>query len=52
MDAMYTPTYTYTQSINAGMRTEMGKISAGVQSAKEDQDRTPLQHKLDEFGNK
>jgi hypothetical protein len=32
------------------MRTEIGKISAGVQQAKEEHDKTPLQEKLDEFG--
>jgi magnesium-transporting ATPase (P-type) len=33
-----------------GMRTEIGKIQAGVQEAKEDEEKTPLQQKLDEFG--
>ncbi|CAN0165577.1 unnamed protein product [Laminaria digitata] len=36
---------------STGMRTEIGKISAGVQATKEDAEKTPLQHKLDEFGN-
>ncbi|CAM9628969.1 unnamed protein product [Scytosiphon promiscuus] len=35
---------------STGMRTEIGKISAGVQEAKEDAEKTPLQCKLDEFG--
>ncbi|CAM9515328.1 unnamed protein product [Chrysoparadoxa australica] len=33
-----------------GMRTEIGKIQAGVQEAKADAEKTPLQQKLDEFG--
>jgi len=33
-----------------GMRTEMGKISAGVQEAKLEEEKTPLEQKLDEFG--
>ncbi|CAM9930481.1 unnamed protein product, partial [Phaeothamnion confervicola] len=33
-----------------GMRTEIGKIQAGVQEARDTADKTPLQQKLDEFG--
>lgn len=35
-----------------GMRTEIGKISAGVQQARQEEEKTPLQQKLDEFGGK
>jgi Ca2+-transporting ATPase len=34
-----------------GMKTEIGKIQEGVQEAKEDQEKTPLAQKLDDFGN-
>jgi len=33
-----------------GMRTEIGRIQEGVQEAKEDQEKTPLAQKLDDFG--
>jgi len=35
-----------------GPRTEMGRIQAGVQAAKADEERTPLAQKLDAFGNR
>ncbi len=35
-----------------GMRTEVGKIQAGVQEAKKEGGKTPLEQKLDEFGRK
>ena len=34
----------------AGMRTEIGKIQANVQEAKEDEEKTPLGQKIDAFG--
>jgi hypothetical protein len=34
------------------MQTEIGKISAGVQEARLDADKTPLEKRLDEFGNR
>ena len=33
-----------------GMRTEIGKIQANVQEAKEDEEKTPLGQKIDAFG--
>ena len=36
--------------VGTGMRTEIGKISQGVQAAKEETTKTPLAQKLDEFG--
>ena len=33
-----------------GMRTEIGKIQAGVTAAKDEEEKTPLAQKLDEFG--
>ncbi len=35
-----------------GMRTEVGKIQAGVQEAKKDEGKTPLEKRVDEFGRK
>ncbi len=35
-----------------GMRTEVGKIQAGVQEAKKEGGKTPLKQKVDEFGRK
>lgn len=37
--------------VQTGMDTQMGKIQKGVTQAKEDQPKTPLAIKLDEFGN-
>lgn len=36
--------------VATGMRAEIGKIQEGVQEAAKDDDQTPLQKKLDEFG--
>ena len=36
--------------VATGMRTEIGKIQADVQSAKEDEEKTPLGQKIDAFG--
>eukprot|EP00434_Breviolum_minutum_P015857 symbB.v1.2.013971.t1/scaffold1001.1/size146904/2 len=37
--------------VATGMSTEIGKIQAAVTKAGEDEEQTPLQQKLDEFGN-
>ena len=37
--------------VATGMSTEIGKIQAAVAKASEDEEQTPLQQKLDEFGN-
>lgn len=37
--------------VHTGMATEIGKIQQGVTDAEEDQPKTPLAIKLDEFGN-
>ena len=37
--------------VQTGMATQMGKIQQGVTDAKDDQPKTPLAIKLDEFGN-
>ena len=37
--------------VATGMSTEIGKIQAAVAKAGEDEEQTPLQQKLDEFGN-
>jgi len=37
--------------VQTGMTSQMGKIQQGVTQAKEDQPKTPLAIKLDEFGN-
>ena len=40
----------YAVVTSTGMQTEIGKIQAGVQAAREEVEKTPLGHKLDEFG--
>merc|ERR1719316_1660755 len=37
--------------VRTGMATEVGKIQSAVTEAAEDEEQTPLQQKLDEFGN-
>jgi Ca2+-transporting ATPase len=37
--------------ISTGMKTEIGVIQSAVKDAAEDEEQTPLQQKLDEFGN-
>merc|ERR1719157_481352 len=37
--------------VGTGMKTEIGKIQSAVKEAAEDEEQTPLQQKLDEFGN-
>jgi len=36
--------------VGTGMSTEIGKIQSSVQAASQDEEQTPLQRKLDEFG--
>eukprot|EP00736_Rhodelphis_marinus_P006743 Rmarinus@m.20064 len=36
--------------VSTGMNTEIGKIQSDVQAAKEEEEKTPLNQKLDEFG--
>lgn len=37
--------------VSTGMNTEIGKIQSGVMKAKEEEEKTPLGKKIDEFGN-
>jgi Ca2+-transporting ATPase len=41
----------YALVVDTGARTEIGKINQGVEQAKQEQIKTPLAQKLDEFGN-
>jgi Ca2+-transporting ATPase len=41
----------YALVVDTGARTEIGKINEGVQEARQEQTKTPLALKLDEFGN-
>lgn len=41
----------YALVVDTGARTEIGKINQGVEEAKQEQVKTPLAQKLDEFGN-
>jgi len=53
---IFSGTYVFSGSaigivVATGMTTEMGKIQAGVTEAAKEQEATPLQQKLEEFGN-
>lgn len=47
---MVTNGYALAMVVRTGMSTEIGKIQQAVMEAKEDEEKTPLSQKIDEFG--
>ena len=47
---MVTNGYAIAEVIRTGMETEIGKIQQAVMEAKDEEEKTPLGQKIDEFG--